>query len=130
MEFISWSPDYDLPHPLINAQHQALLAALNAFAAATAVDSEADPTDTLVFLTKYTAEHFEDEERIMAQANYPHLAEHHAEHVALFEQVEARVQVFMLEGDATGLLDFLGDWLLGHIATSDRQLATYLVEHA
>jgi hemerythrin len=129
MEFLSWSPDYDLPHPLINAQHQALLAALNAFAAATAADSEADPTETLVFLTKYTAEHFKDEERLMAQANYPHLAEHRAEHVALFEEVEDRVQAFIIDGDATGLLDFLRAWLLEHIGGADRQLAAYLFDH-
>jgi len=129
MPFIPWSKDLEVPHAGINAQHQSLLGALNALADVITSEGEADPTDTLVFLTRYTEEHFRDEEGLMKAAAYPSYAEHRAEHDALFREVEGRVQAFLAGGDPGALLDFLRSWFVGHICTCDRELAHYLAEH-
>lgn len=128
MAFIEWSPDLDLPHAGINAQHKSLLAALNALADAVSRENDSDPTETLVFLTHYTEEHFRDEEALMVGSDFAGYDAHREEHNALFRAVEGRVQAFLAGGDAGELLDFLRDWFIGHICGCDRDFAHYLAE--
>lgn len=75
--------------------------------------------------------HFQDEERLMAQTEYPLLAKHqegHAELLRFMEGVIGRVANGQLRVD-TELIAKLWYWELEHIDTSDQQYADYLKQH-
>ena len=123
---MTWSGDLELPHEGINDQHKALVAAVNAFADAARVDDDSDPTEMLIFLTRYAEEHFRDEEQLMIDTAYPEYANHRALHQAQFRDVEGHVQAFLVDGESAELLDFLRDWLRFHIGGPDRAFSSYL----
>lgn len=76
-------------------------------------------------LFDYAKTHFALEERLMEANNYAKTAEHKAEHAHLVKKVSE----FKIEYDLdisltvnTSLLTFLRDWLINHIAKSDKLL--------
>ena len=85
-------------------------------------------TDAVYGLVDYIAEHFGDEERLMASAGYPLKGVH----AALHEELSAHVGTYMLRfanGDdvaATDLTEFFNQWLTSHIMVHDRQFTAWL----
>jgi hemerythrin len=72
--------------------------------------------------------HFHDEEHLMAEADYPDLDLHKAEHDFLLDQVlQFRTQFSASEAELTeSMLDFFRDWLRDHILISDRRLGRFV----
>lgn len=97
-------------------------------------ENRAKIADAVEFLGRYVVQHFADEERVMTESDYPHLAEHgrlhegfHAEFVALKERYE--------RGGATGDLllavqRLVVDWLFDHVGQEDRAFGAYLQARA
>ena len=78
---------------------------------------------TLDELARYTVEHFESEEQMMAAARYPQLEAHKREHEKLVAQVVDFQRQFE-SGSVTitlDLMNFLSDWLVNHIKGVDRR---------
>ncbi|MFA6110353.1 MAG: bacteriohemerythrin [Candidatus Latescibacterota bacterium] len=76
-----WSPALEFGIPLIDGQHRRLVSHLEDILAA-AGDGGPAVTRCLQFLTKYTREHFQTEERFMAEHGFPGLRAHAAAHAA------------------------------------------------
>ncbi|MDR1868069.1 MAG: bacteriohemerythrin [Treponema sp.] len=79
----------------------------------------------------YIRFHFTAEERILEQIQYPRLVEHRKEHEAFVQRVLNDVKEFE-DGRAfvpNAFVRFLKDWILTHIAVSDREgYAKYIEE--
>ncbi len=82
-------------------------------------------------LASYTVAHFATEERMMEQSGYPDLTTHKARHADLAARARALILSYRT-GErflATGLLNFLEDWLKHHIAGDDLALVRWLKGH-
>lgn len=124
-----WSNSYSVGIPSIDAQHRSLFAiAGELHSAMSAGQGKASLARILDRLVQYTVSHFNHEERLMRQHNYPNLTAHAAEHQALTDRVK-QFQADFEAGRATitvQLLHFLKEWLQHHIQGSDVQYAPYL----
>ena len=79
-------------------------------------------------LVAYTILHFEQEERVMEQSNYPDFVQHKAQHDALRKRVAELKQRFEAGEERVGddLLALFRDWLTGHIQRFDKRIGDHL----
>jgi len=79
-------------------------------------------------LVEYTKIHFSSEEKLMAEANYPNLAEHIARHQQLIEEVKQHVATYERQNlfMPIPLLHFLRDWIATHIQKEDRDYGPWV----
>ncbi|TVS12587.1 MAG: diguanylate cyclase [Wenzhouxiangella sp.] len=85
---LAWKSSYESGHPLIDEQHQELFRLGNRLIAAS-LDSDTAPdefVDLMDVLIEHAAQHFHDEENIMAELEYEHLARHRRAHNGLVER--------------------------------------------
>lgn len=121
---IVWSPQYEIGIAAIDRQHRVLVDILNELL-------EARPRP-LVFqtvrrLSEYATMHFAVEEAIMEAVGYPAFDDHLAGHRRFVEQVNAVTRESAVSTiDTAVVVKFVYDWLLHHIAGSDRGYADYL----
>ena len=82
-------------------------------------------------LVDYTKTHFAAEEKMLAAAKYPALAEHQVKHRDLIKQVGDFISRFEKGEIALNLelMSFLRDWLTNHIQKVDHQFGPWLNEH-
>ncbi|HCI52455.1 MAG TPA: hypothetical protein DE312_03910 [Gallionella sp.] len=113
-------------HSGIDAQHLEIAKMLNDFSAALQVNDDHDSLiERLNNLVSYVGQHFEFEEKLMDQFNYPGSEPHKNAHQALLREIETLKKRF-LQGGEEFVLQWLKDWLLGHIGSSDKQLGYFL----
>lgn len=72
-----------------------------------------------------TTHHFDTESRYMTNYHYPEQRQHEIEHAQLVGEAQHFKEQFS-QGRELLVLQSLKDWLLGHIAYSDKKLAAYL----
>ncbi len=132
--FFPWSDDYSVHVRVIDNDHKELVSLVNELHAAIAEGaSEGVIGHVIAGLARYANEHFEREEKLMAEYGFPALASHREQH-RLFTQVIAAFE--KVHGEAPGDLDhdrlsaFLKDWLVHHILGSDRRYVPYLLGEA
>jgi len=127
---LNWNDSYSLGNAQIDADHRRLFDLINDFHYAFILNHDrSEIARMLNALVRYSQEHFEREEHMMAERGYPGLEKHQAEHVALFETV------FDLQGKferrelrmEKETVDFLRRWLVDHIADHDSKFAQFLV---
>lgn len=84
----------------------------------------------LLFLRDYTAKHFQDEERLQKQYNYPGYITHKQYHDAFKKVVESILEEFNRTGPSivlTGRINKeLGDWFINHIQKEDFRLVEHI----
>jgi len=129
MEFMPWSNDYSVQVVQLDAQHKHLVGMINGLVEVMQRGAKPDElTALLEDLLEYTCYHFETEEKLMARAAYPGLADHRAKHAAMRAEVE-RLFAAAKTGNATTamkLMAFLKSWLAKHINGTDKQYAPAL----
>jgi hemerythrin len=129
-ELVTWQDAYSVHFKAIDDQHKGLIQMTNTLLEACNTGSTAADSAFMKSIrgaVEYAQVHFYTEEKYMKQADYPGLAEHQKEHKAFVAKVLTAVQAFE-EGKAypQDLALFLKDWLLNHIAVSDKKYAPYL----
>ena len=129
MALLSWSPQYSIGNDQIDAEHAELFRLVNAF------DDhwreKRDPQSIAVLLNQliaYAEMHFQHEEAIMRDAEYPRLAEHQKIHETMVETIfnlrlSFEAQHSHLEMDT---MKFIKTWLLGHIIQNDYLFRDFL----
>ena len=131
MPLFVWRDIYSVGNKTIDEQHKRLFEIANRFSEAYDKNHGKQILGTIFQeLLEYTSFHFEDEERLMREANYPEYPQHKANHeklvsVALnlkknFEQGEAGIE--------QRIMDFIKMWLNGHILGMDRNYRGYIVD--
>ena len=117
-----WSDEYSVGIDQIDSQHKILFELINRlFQAALRREHESSTAEIIDTLIDYTRTHFELEEKLLQEASYPVLAEHHQEHQRFVEELESVACNFLLEEKIVTfkLLNFLKHWLKEHILVTD-----------
>ncbi len=124
MAFLKWNPALSVGVRHFDEQHQALIGMLNDLHTAMSEGRGREVLGAILDgLVQYTATHFADEERLMAQHGYPELSAHREEHRRLVERVQG-FQAHYRTGRAglsVELMVFLKDWLVQHIQGADKR---------
>jgi hemerythrin len=129
MAFMTWDDKYSLKMKEVDEQHQHLFELINRLHEAVVTGEERTTlAEILDELIDYTVEHFQTEEKLFEEHNYPEYDMHKKEHDDLTKKV-LELQTQFGEGSATisfEVLDFLNDWLLNHTLHSDQKYSLYL----
>jgi hemerythrin-like metal-binding protein len=126
---IAWSPQYEVGHPVIDAQHKELVAIINRLHEAMLARRGRESLATVFQdLASYTRMHFGTEEELMARFSYIEAAQHKKMHESLLGEIRKLEQGFK-EGELSvtmATMTFLQSWLTTHIAQMDKKLASHL----
>ena len=129
MALLSWSPQYSIGNDQIDAEHVELFRLVNAFDDHWRENH--DPQSIAVLLNQliaYAEMHFQHEETIMREAEFPKLAEHQKIHEAMVETIFNLRQSFEAQHShlETNTMKFVKTWLLGHISQNDYLFRDFL----
>ena len=132
MSFITWSDEkFSLKIPLVDAQHKCLVDLVNRMYDAVVAGMERSALEQILEeLIDYTVYHFRTEEELFTLYRYPQFSLHKRQHDELTKQV-SEFQNQFIEGSATisfEVMDFLHQWLVRHMAGSDRDFLYYMQE--
>ena len=129
MALLTWNDSYSVKVDKMDEQHQKLFGLINSFYDEIGKQSQ----DKLIFdliagMKDYTILHFNEEEQLMQQCNYPGLTEHKKEHADfiskvsdLEEKLKSGKMIISFE-----ITNFLKDWIKKHIKESDQQYSAYI----
>lgn len=131
-DLMPWGPKLATGVEQIDTQHKELVRLVNLLHAAMRQQKGAQEVGRILDeLTNYTVFHFGFEEKLFDRYRYPDTANHVKFHKDLVAKVSAFQQDFK-SGKASvtmELMDFLKDWLKGHIMGTDMAYAPFLKEH-
>ena len=129
MQLFKWTKTHDIFLPEIDAEHRNICRGGSELYKAIMAGAPPERLSTLLQSLLESAEsHFQHEERIMRESEFPSLPWHQQQHDA----VRHRAQEFMTRiqagdsGASTELLTFLSGWLRDHTSVADRMMGAYL----
>lgn len=126
---VQWKDEYSVGISFIDDDHKQLINLLNQFTAAYDHDmSEKFEKEALEELINYTKYHFEREEEMMSENDYPDFIAHKAKHQEMIEQVSSFVELYNKKGHAAlkEISEYLTVWLISHINGTDKEYSQYL----
>jgi hemerythrin len=127
---IIWESKFLVDCEVIDNQHKGLVDMTNdLLQGCKAGNGKADVAfiKTVRKAAEYAQIHFSTEEKYMLQVEYPDFAAHKKEHEALVAEVVNQIKAFEENrNDPRVFAGFLKDWLMNHIAVSDKKYAPYL----
>ena len=126
---ITWKSCYETGNPTFDAEHRALVNALNELYEAIR-KKQGDEVLTSLFptLNLYIRKHFQHEEEAMLKHRYPGMEAHIKAHRA-FKKTVSDYQEQVLTGYtglSSDLYKSLREWLLNHIVKTDGQFGEFL----
>lgn len=126
---VKWKEEYSVGILHIDQDHKKLINLLNQFT--TAYDyamSETFEKDALEELINYTKYHFEREEQLMKENDYPDFEAHQKQHREMIQKVEHFVVMYNEKGHEalSEISDYLTLWLINHINGTDKGYSQYL----
>ena len=130
MEF-QWDPSLEMGYEKIDTQHKELFTALNSLIESSRQGKEKDEIfKTLEFLKIYTVLHFDTEEELQVQYDYPGYLAHKRCHDEFKTIVGELIKRLFTEGPTEKMLKLvtttIGNWLLYHIKGDDLRMAVYI----
>ncbi len=126
---VVWKDEYSVGIEHIDDDHKKLIGLLNNFSIAyDYAMSEAFEKEALNELVSYTKYHFEREEKLLEDNDFPDVIAHKAQHQVMIQQVEKFVDLYNEKGhDALDeISSFLTNWLINHINGTDKQYSEHL----
>ena len=131
MKEIAWDQGLSIGIDEIDADHRRLVDLYNILNHSVTEGDAADYIGAVLEeLINCTAWHFSHEERLMLKYGYKEMEEHKMEHQELLNSARELQQKYLQVGklDEKEDLQFLEQWLTGHILASDNRLGSYLIE--
>ncbi len=130
MSFVLWNPAWETGIDSIDEQHRQMLAQIEGLLVAIHDHHPGERLPGLLaFLADYVETHFSNEENQMRGSNYPGLEGHRAIHDHMRAQVEHLLEGYRQKPEVMTeeVVDFLTDWLIGHINDHDLPMARHLL---
>jgi len=138
-DYVSWNVRYEVGIGFMDEQHRKIIDIINelyqslfvADMGGTEQEKEKEASaaikKSIRAAVEYVKVHFSTEEAIMNKISFPRYAEHKARHEDFARRVLQDVVRFESGDKRVGmqLVTFLRDWLLEHVAVSDKDLAVY-----
>ncbi len=131
MALITWTEEqFGTKISESDQQHQQLFQMLNTLHDTISGGDREEIGKQLEVFLDYVAMHFQMEERILKENDYPGYADHKAEHDKLLQTAAEVKKGFLEEGkDLTqDTTTFISDWLTDHIPTIDKPYGPFLNE--
>lgn len=127
---IVWDDSYKVGHPMIDSQHKRLFEIADELYNLVIAPKEKQAADTGLVLqdcAKYVNFHFSCEEKLMNDTKYEEMENHLSQHKAFTTYVASLMSDFSRGSkiDLDKLYDFISDWLVKHITSEDKKLASY-----
>jgi len=130
--FVAWDDSFSVGIEHIDNQHKELVKMVNDLYKACKMGALSEDIVYLRTVSKaleYARVHFADEEKYMGIVSYPELAEHKKQHEDFVVEIKNSIKLFEYGKAAPiEMANFLKDWLLNHIAISDKKYAPYLAK--
>lgn len=125
---IPWEDKYSIGINEMDNEHKELLRKINTLIKA--MNTNKGITKAFNDLKEYTLYHFEDEEKLMREINYPSYESHKRVHEKLVSNV-LKFESQLMEGklDRAQLASFLKNWLFTHIMGIDVKYAAHHEQH-
>ncbi|MCK8818034.1 bacteriohemerythrin [Natroniella sulfidigena] len=130
-----WKEQYKIGIDQVDQQHKELFNRLNSFLTIVRNDEPIENKieeieKTLDFMGEYVVVHFDSEEKVQQEYNYPDYEEHKEVH----ERFKAEILKFKEEFEADKcnedlIMEFSGKlltWLINHVADEDQRIADYV----
>jgi len=127
--FVAWRDDLSVGIDSIDDDHKKLLSLINNLQTAVYYPTgEAFERQALKELVDYTKYHFEREEKLMRDNDYPDYEPHKRQHEAMIAKVNGFMEAYEKdrEGTVEELTQFLKGWLIEHIAGTDQKYSGHL----
>jgi hemerythrin len=124
---IEWQEVFETGIPVVDTQHQKLVAMINQLEAALQAGEEQASDEigsVLVKLVNYTRYHFSTEEKMQEAIEFSGSEAHARQHKALIARVTS-ILARQEKGSAVTIcevLDLLADWLVNHILYQDKKI--------
>jgi hemerythrin len=128
---ISWSNSLSVNIKKFDDQHMKLVNMVNQLHEAMKVGKGREMLGQILqSLADYTNTHFRDEEQLMKLHNYPEYEEHKKEHNVLLNQVRETAELHRQGKNilSQDIMNFLKNWLTGHILDRDKKYGPHLNE--
>jgi hemerythrin-like metal-binding protein len=126
---LKWTPEYSVHFAEIDREHQSLFGLVNRLHEAMLAGRGREILGSLLAeLTKYTMNHFANEEKLMAAVHYPEMFAHIQLHEGLRRRVK-EVGARFERGETAITIEvtlFLSDWLKKHVMVADSRLGDYI----
>ena len=130
MALMTWKEEYNINIKVVDSQHKKLVDLLNQIHDATSMGKGREVlAHILNELVAYTKLHFSTEEELFKKFSYPGYLQHKIEHDKLTKQV-CEFQDRYSAGRAAisiEIMQFLRDWLNGHILGTDKRYSEFLL---
>lgn len=126
---IKWHDSMDTGIKLIDDDHKTLIKLINQLQNATQYKVEDKSIDAIMDkLIDYTKYHFDREEFLMRNNNYPDYENHKKLHENMIAKMAECMEKYKNDPNHTidDALKFLTDWLVKHIKGNDREYIPYL----
>lgn len=130
---IKWTDELSVGVVEIDNQHKELISRVSGLLSAMSKGKgKSEVAETLDFLADYVVVHFNTEERIMKEREYPGLDHHRRQHAVFSEKVSELRERLNRDGPSSLLAirsqRLLADWLTNHISVTDSALGSFLTE--
>jgi hemerythrin len=130
-ELVKWSPSLSIGIKLVDEQHQGLIRLTNELFLSCLKGGDIANIrflKTIRETVQYVQFHFATEEAIQRRINYPDYAAHKKEHESFVKEVLFTVAEFNSGKKflPNKFVMYLRDWVLSHIAVSDKKLGEYI----
>jgi len=133
MDMVIWDEKYATGIELVDSQHKELFSLTNELFHACMGDDDALKDvfkETMERMVDYVRFHFGAEQQMLQRINYPDYQEHKKQHDTLVRDILEAVNSFN-KGEkfvANQFVRTMRDWILSHIALTDRLYVAYITE--
>jgi len=132
MAFLNWNDSLSVKIDSIDEQHKKLIELINMFYEQVSHRTNNENISILIKGMKdYTQMHFDNEEKLMKQFNYPEYLAHKKEHDLFISKV-ASVEEKFNSGKAVlsfEITSFLKEWIKNHIQGSDKKYTNFFIQN-
>ncbi|MDH5187533.1 MAG: bacteriohemerythrin [Rhodospirillaceae bacterium] len=129
--FIEWKKEYMVGHSMVDFDHQTLVNITNElFNRVSEGFSDEEIAQTISCLVDYVNRHFDREEELFMDSDYPGKDEHLSRHDDIRKTVNDIATAYKANSSAINIdevLEFLKKWLTNHIMRADKGYIPYVV---
>jgi hemerythrin len=131
MALITWNEDLMLGIHEIDMQHKRIVDMINKLHDSAGLSADDNVVnEILTEMLDYTQTHFTTEEKYFTEFNYAETDSHKESHDSFIEKITDFQQDFKdgKEALSSEMMQFLTQWLIGHIKGSDKQYVELFLE--
>ncbi len=129
MPLVQWNPSFSVQVKEMDAQHQVLIEIVNQLHEAMRAGKGSQEIGAIVDqMIAYSQRHFQQEEQLLANQQYPGLLHQKGEHRAFIQKAQEFKQK-AAQGQAAlsvTVSGYLKDWWTNHIQVEDKKYSQYL----